>query len=177
MTLTFLCTFAFAGLEATFAMWSKRQFGWGPEQNGYLFAFVGLLGAVIQGSLIGRLVKKFGEGLLMLQGSIFLFLGILLIPFASSIGVLILAMILTGYGFSIMTPSLNSLISLKVSDQEQGEIMGVTRSTSTLARIVGPASAGLIFGVFGKDFPFYGGALIMLFVICILILTLKRFRK
>ncbi len=177
MTLTFLCTFAFAGLEATFAMWSKRQFGWGPEQNGYLFAFVGLLGAVIQGSLIGRLVKKFGEGLLMLQGSIFLFLGILLIPFASSIGVLIVAMILTGYGFSIMTPSLNSLISLKVSDQEQGEIMGVTRSTSTLARIVGPASAGLIFGVFGKDFPFYGGALIMLFVICILIVTLKRFRK
>ena len=154
LILTFLCTFAFAGLEATFAMWSNRQFGWGPEQNGYLFAFIGIFGALIQGVLIGRLVKRFGEGLLMLHGAVFLFMGIFLIPFSSTFSILILAMILTAYGFSILTPSLNSLISLRVSSDHQGEIMGVTRATTTLARIIGPAVSGLIFSIMGKDFPF-----------------------
>ena len=42
-------------------MWSRRAFGWGPEQNGYLFAFVGLISAGVQGGLVGRLAHRFGE--------------------------------------------------------------------------------------------------------------------
>ncbi|MDP6927164.1 MAG: MFS transporter, partial [Rhodospirillales bacterium] len=56
--LTFLTIFVFAGLEATFAMWSERQFGWGVEQNGYIFAFIGVISAVIQGTLIGPISKR-----------------------------------------------------------------------------------------------------------------------
>ncbi|MBT4938951.1 MAG: MFS transporter, partial [Rhodospirillaceae bacterium] len=41
--LTFVSVFAFAGLEATFALWSEREFGWGVEQNGYIFAFIGII--------------------------------------------------------------------------------------------------------------------------------------
>ena len=52
--LAFLANFVFAGMETTFAMWSRRAFGWGPEQNGYLFAFVGLLAAAVQRGLVGR---------------------------------------------------------------------------------------------------------------------------
>ncbi|MBT4464116.1 MAG: MFS transporter, partial [Rhodospirillaceae bacterium] len=59
--LSFLATFVFAGMETTFAMWSERKFHWGPQQNGYLFAYVGLLVALIQGGLVGRLVRRFGE--------------------------------------------------------------------------------------------------------------------
>jgi len=173
LTLTFLSTFVFAGLESTFAMWSRRQFGWGPEQNGYLFAFVGLLSALIQGGLIGRLTKKFGEAQLIIQGALALSIGIAMIPFSSNIVILIIAMSIAGYGFSVTSPALNSLISLQAGEEEMGEIMGVTRSASTMARFIGPAWAGLLFGSLGVDWPYFGGALIMLIVLALVVKNLK----
>ena len=162
--MSFLATVAFAGLEATFAMWSRRQFGWGPEQNGYLFAFVGILGAFIQGGLVGRLVKRFGETSLIIQGAGALCVGVLLIPFAETLPVLIIAMTVAGYGFSIISPALNSAISLHVDEENQGMVMGVTRSATTLARVAGPALAGLLFASMGKDWPYYAGAASMAIV-------------
>ncbi len=163
--LTFMATFVFAGLESTFAMWSRRQFGWGPEQNGYLFAYVGLLSAAIQGGLIGPMARRFGEARLIIQGALALAIGVFLIPFSSNLVVLLVAMTIAGYGFSIISPSLNSLISLQVGDHEQGSTMGVTRSASTMARFIGPAWAGMLFGVLGRDWPYFGGALVMVAVV------------
>ncbi len=173
IALTFLATFVFAGLESTFAMWSRRQFGWGPEQNGYLFAMVGLMSALIQGGLVGRLAKRFGEARLIIQGASALAIGMLLIPFSSSVPVLVVAMVIAGYGFSIISPSLNSLISLQVGDHEQGGIMGVTRSASTMARFTGPAWAGFLFGAMGRDWPYFAGVLIMGVVIILGIRALR----
>ena len=173
LALTFMATFVFAGLESTFAMWSRRQFGWGPEQNGYLFAFVGLLSALIQGGLIGRLVRRFGEARLIIQGALALAVGIAMIPFSTNIVMLVIAMSIAGYGFSVISPALNSLISLQAGDDEMGTIMGVTRSTSTMARFTGPAWAGFLFGVLGRDWPYFVGALIMVIVMILGAKTLK----
>jgi DHA1 family tetracycline resistance protein-like MFS transporter len=170
---SFLVTFVFAGMEATFPMWSRRQFGWGPEQTGYVFAFMGLLSAMIQGGLIGRLAQRFGEARLILQGAIALACGIALIPFSDNLPMLLTAMLLLGCGFSVITPSLNSLISLQVGEGEQGGILGIARSATTLARVIGPAWAGLLFSIFGKDWPFYGGALVMTAVIYLGLRSLK----
>lgn len=174
--LSFLATFAFAGLEATFAMWSRRQFGWGPEQNGYLFAFIGLFAALVQGGLIGRLAKRFGEARLIVQGAAALCVGILMIPFADTLVMLVVAMAIAAYGFSIISPSLNSLISLQVADDEQGGVMGVARSATTLARVLGPAWAGFLFAVLGMDWPYFGGAIVMALVVLIGVYYLRRFR-
>ena len=176
LVLIFLSTFVFAGLESTFAMWSRRSFGWGPEQNGYLFALVGITSALIQGGLVGRLAKRFGEKALVLQGAIALAIGVLLIPFAVNLPLLLIAMMIAGYGFSIITPSLNSLVSLQASEDEQGRVLGVTRSASTLARVAGPAWAGLLFSMLGKDWPYFGGALIMIIVV-ILAWAIRPFVK
>jgi len=162
--LSFFSVFTFAGLEATFAMWSRRQFGWGPEQNGYLFAFIGIVSAIIQGGLIGRLVKHFGETRLIIQGAGALCLGIGLIPFSTTVPMLIVAMLIVAYGFSVISPALNSAISLRVGDGEQGAVMGVTRSVTTLARVAGPAVAGGLFAAFGRDWPYYAAAVVMLAV-------------
>ena len=177
LALTFLSTFAFAGLESTFAMWSRRQFGWGPLQNGYLFAYVGVLSAFIQGGLVGRLARRFGEATLIIQGAIALAVGIFLIPFSNSLFVLLIAMTIAGYGFSVISPSLNSLISLQVGEDEQGGIMGVTRSASTMARFTGPAWAGFLFGSLGRDGPYFAGAIIMVVVALLGARALKSIRR
>ena len=165
IVIAFLATFVFAGMETTFAMWSRRQFGWGPEQNGYLFAFVGLISAAVQGGMVGRLAKRFGERALIVAGASALAVGLLAVPFANSLAVLGPAMLVVAVGFSLMTPSLNSLISLAVHTSIQGGTMGVSRSVTTLARVIGPAWAGLLFELLGKDWPFFAGALTMLAVL------------
>ncbi|MCU0894453.1 MAG: MFS transporter [Rhodospirillales bacterium] len=164
LAMSFLATFVFAGMETTFAMWSRRQFGWGPEQNGYLFAFVGGLTAVIQGGLVGRLSRAFGERKLVGIGSALLALGMLLIAFSASLWLLLVAMAAVAAGFSMVTPALNSLLSLQVDAGAQGGMMGLARSATTMARILGPGFAGLLFDLLGKDWPFYAGAAIMVVV-------------
>lgn len=161
LAISFLSTLVFASLESTFAMWSRRQFGWGPEQNGYLFAFVGGLGVLVQGGLIGRLVKRFGEASLVVQGSMALALGLALIPLATELPLLVAAMSIAGCGFSLIMPALSSMISLASPASQQGTVMGVSRSASTLGRVIGSVWGGLLFSALGKDWPYYFGFAVM----------------
>lgn len=171
--LSFLATFVFAGMETTFAMWSRRQFGWGPEQNGYLFAFIGIIAAILQGGAVGRLVKRFGEANLIVQGAVALALGMAMIPFSNSVEWLMAAMVVVAYGFSVINPSLNSLISLRTDATQQGQMMGVARSTTTMARVLGPAWAGMLFAMLGMDWPYYAGTAVMLVVAFLALRSLK----
>jgi len=173
ITISFLATFVFAGMETTFAMWSRRQLGWGPEQNGYLFAFIGIIAAVLQGGAVGRLTKRFGEGNLIIQGAVALAIGMIMIPFCTSVGPLVVAMVIIAYGFSVINPALNSLISLRTGASEQGMMMGVARSATTMARVVGPAWAGILFAQLGKEWPYYAGMVLMILVAYLGIRSLK----
>ena len=76
-------------------------------------------------------------------------------------------MLVVAVGFSLMTPSLNSMVSLAVGAGVQGGTMGVSRSATTLARVLGPASPGCCLKCLGKDWPFFAGALIMCAVLAI----------
>ncbi len=172
IALAFLSTFVFASMETTFAMWSWRHFGWGPEQNGYLFAYVGVISAAIQGGMVGHLAKRVGEGRLIVAGAAALAAGMLLIPFSGGLAGLAAAMLIVAAGFSLMSPALNSLISLHVDAGVQGATMGVSRSAMTMARVLGPAWGGAVFAWLGKDWPFYGGALLMSGVVLLSVLWL-----
>lgn len=173
MLVGFLATFVFAALETVFAMWSWRTLGWGPEQNGWVFAYVGLISAIVQGGLISRLSKRFGEAVLLRQGALALAAGICAIPFSQNAWQLLAVLAVASYGFSVINPALNSLISLAVPEREQGGVMGVNRSVMTLSRIAGPAWAGLVFSMMGRDWPFIGGAVIMLVVFVLAWATIK----
>ncbi len=165
LLISFLATFVFAGMEATFALWTERRFAWGPLQIGLLFAFVGVIAAAIQGGLIGRLAARFGERRLIVQGAAAFAVGMGLVPLAHHPAVLVVAMMVLAYGFSIMSPSLNSLISRRAAAIEQGEAMGVARSATILARVVGPATAGMVFAYAGMDWPYLTGGVVMVGVV------------
>jgi DHA1 family tetracycline resistance protein-like MFS transporter len=165
LVLTFIATFAFAGLEAVFALWSERTYGWGVLENGYVFAFLGIVSAALQGGLIGRLSKRFGDAALVRQGFLTLAIGLAAIPFATNLPLLLLALIIATYGFSVSTPALNSLLTLAAPATATGGVIGVGRSASTLARAAGPAFAGYVFILLGKDWPFFAGAAILIAVL------------
>ena len=162
--LFFLITFAFASMESTFALWSERQFHWGPQQNGYIFAFAGLVSAFVQGGCIGPLTKRFGEVRLLIAGAVILALGLFLIPLSNGLPLLLVAMALLALGSGLGNPTLSSLISQSVDRRHQGGSLGVAQSASSLARMFGPASAGLIFVEFGRAWPFFVAAAVSLIV-------------
>src|SRR5712691_3039689 len=150
----FLVILAFAGMESTFALWAMRQFGWGPAQVGYALTFVGLLSAIMQGGLIGILARRFGEERLMLGGLALIALGLIVLPFARDLPLLLVALSGLALGMGGVQPSLNSLISRRAGVEEQGEIMGVAQAVGSLSRVLGPLIAGSLFGALGRGSPF-----------------------
>jgi DHA1 family tetracycline resistance protein-like MFS transporter len=169
----FLVILAFAGMESTFALWAVGEFGWGPRQVGYVFTYVGIISAILQGGLIGSLTRLFGEERLLLCGLAAIGAGLLAVPFAHTIAALGAAVTALALGMGLMQPSLNSLISRRAGREEQGEVMGVSQSVGSLSRVLGPAAAGVFFGEFGRNAPYFWGAAL---VVAALLAALKLIR-
>jgi DHA1 family tetracycline resistance protein-like MFS transporter len=170
----FLVILAFAGMESTFALWAIGQFGWGPRQVGYVFSYVGILSAILQGGLIGWLTRLFGEERLLFCGLALIGAGLLTLPFARNLAVLAPGVSALAIGMGLTQPSLNSLISRRAGREEQGEVLGVSQSVGSLSRVLGPAAAGFFFGEFGRNAAFFWGAVL---VVAALLVTLKLIRS
>ena len=162
-----LVMFVFAGLEATIAMWAERQFSWGPREVGRLFAYVGVVAAVVQGGLIGHATRRWGEARVVGLGLCGLVIGFAAMPLAQNMTVLLVATALLAGGFGLCNPALNSLISRRASSESQGAVLGMAQSCASLARILGPAFAGTVFGTWGRHAPYLIGAALLLIAIAI----------
>jgi len=157
----FLVILAFAGMQSVFAIWAMPQLGWGPGQVGYVFAYVGFVSAILQGGLIGRLTRYFGEERLLLSGLALIAAGFLLMPFVHHLPVLVGAMTGLALGIGLTQPAINSLISRRAGPEEQGEVMGVSQSAGSLSRVVGPLAAGYSFAAFGRNSPYFLAAMLI----------------
>jgi DHA1 family tetracycline resistance protein-like MFS transporter len=171
----FLFVVAFSIMTTTFALYTMYRFGFDAQHNGYLFLFIGLIAAVVQGTLIGRLAKRFGEIPLVVAGALLFTVSLFIVPFvgphAGGIAALLAICGTLAIGNSLATPSLTSLSSKSVSRSEQGSVLGVTQSAASLARVVGPVlSAFLIYSATAPKHisdssvraTFWAGAAIML---------------
>lgn len=149
---------AFSIMQGTFALWTEKRFHFGPEQNGYIFAFVGIMAVFSQLKLLPFLVKRFHEKKLLNYSTIFFAIGFVLIPLVPNPWFLMLTQTLIVIGNSMSNPSIQALASEHVAKEEYGEAMGVLQSAGSLGRIVGPVLGGYLFGAFGIDSPFYFAA-------------------
>ena len=157
----FLVILAFAAMESIFALWALRQLDWGPEKVGYVFAYLGLLSAIMQGGLTRRLTKRYGEERLLLCGLAVLAIGLVAVPFSNQLAVLGGSFAALAVGLGLVQPALNSLISRHAGGGEQGQVLGVTQSTGSLARVIGPPLAGYLFADLGHSSPFLWGAVLV----------------
>jgi DHA1 family tetracycline resistance protein-like MFS transporter len=142
LAIYFLFVVAFSIMTTSFALFTMYRFGYDAAHNGYLFMYVGILGVIIQGGLIGRLVKTFGELPLVMIGALLFAASLFAIPFTGpQTGLLVLLGVggLFAVGNSLATPSLQTLASKSVGRGEQGGVLGVTQSAASLARAVGPS--------------------------------------
>ena len=151
LAIYFLFVTAFSIMTASFGLFTLYRFGFDAHDTGWIFAFVGVVGALIQGGLIGRLVKAFGEPPLVIAGALMFTVSLVLIPLTgprTGTAALLALGALFALGNGLATPSLTSLASKSAGAGEQGGVLGVTQSVASLSRVVGPLiSAALIYSV------------------------------
>jgi DHA1 family tetracycline resistance protein-like MFS transporter len=147
LAIYFLSVTAFSIMTTTFALFTMYRFGYDAHDTGWLFVFVGVIGAIIQGGLIGRLVKAFGELSLVVVG-VLLFAGsLVVIPFTgpqTGLWTLLAVGAAFSIGNSLSGPALMGLASKSVGRGEQGGVLGVTQSVASLARTIGPLIAAYL---------------------------------
>ncbi len=160
----FLATFCFSCFESTLPLIVSDNFRLDIQTDEtaatvivYLFAYCGILGAIVQGGAIGRLVKMWGEPkviaislvltalslapLPFIKGTSVLSLGMLVRPEGMSWVLLLIVLGVISIGTSLTRPPLFGLLSNLTPATEQGATIGVAQSAGSLARILGPIFA------------------------------------
>ena len=147
LVIYFLFVVAFSIMTSSFALFTMYRFGYDAHDTGWLFMFVGIIGAIIQGGLIGRLVRRFGEVALVVTGALLFAASLFVIPLTNpqtGLAMLLVVGATFAVGNALATPSLTGLASKSAGRGEQGGVLGVTQSVASLARIVGPLVSSVV---------------------------------
>src|SRR5688500_8216058 len=135
-------------MTTSFSRYTMFSFGYDARHTGYLFAYVGIIAVIIQGGLIGRLVKRFGELPLIVIGALCFAISLFAVPFVGPAAGGLSALLVSGGVFSLCnslpTPALTSLSSKRAGAECQGTVLGVTQSVASLARAIGPFLAAIL---------------------------------
>ena len=165
----FLTLLAVAGMEVSVTIHGRERFGFRPRDMAYLFLFMGVIVAGIQGGLIGRLAKKFGEKGLIVIGAASFTVGFVLVPLIWQVPLLYAVAFLIAIGQGLCYPSLTSLVSKTAPESERGSMLGLATSVGSLARFLGPLVSGFLYDLAHSAGAFWGGAVVMLIALVIAI--------
>ena len=159
----------FSIMTTLFALFTEKRLGYDARANGYLFGFIGILTVIIQGGLIGRMVKMFGETTLARAGMLFTAISLALMPFSGNLGWLLLICVGLSAGSGFASPPLNGLASQMIDRSWQGRALGIMQSAGSSARLLGPLLGGSLLMLdlhkpiahYGET-PFFAAALLCL---------------
>ncbi len=139
----FCFAFSFATFISGFALFCERRFlhdghRFGPKEVGYIMAYSGLLGIVMQGGVVGRLVKRFGDKNVVRLGFVSSVIGYVGVGLSMKVWQLLSVNTVAAVGGGGLRPALTSMITQKADRREQGVIIGLTQSLMSVAQITAP---------------------------------------
>jgi MFS family permease len=155
-------------------LFAERVYAFHASSIGYVFAFVGIVLVIVQGFLVGRVVKRIGEHHIVPASLAIVAIGLLMIPGTHSVAALLVANGVMAVGMGFNNPSLMSLVSRYTAAEDQGGVLGLTQSLNSLARIVGPMWGGFAFDHLGIGMPYISAAALMAVASAISIRALWR---
>jgi DHA1 family tetracycline resistance protein-like MFS transporter len=138
----FFLIVGFSIMTTLFALFTEKRFGYDAQANGYLFGFVGIVSVIVQGGLIGRLIKIFGEVALARAGMILTAVSLALLPLTGNLTFLLLVCAGLSAGSGFASPPLSGLASQMIEPSWQGRALGVMQSAGSTARLLGPLLGG-----------------------------------
>jgi len=153
-----LISLSLSGLEATFAYFAAKKAGLDSIQLGYIFMIMGFGSAMVQGGLVGKMTKKYGESSVILGGMIVSAVGFCLILLVHNFTTAAIYLTIFGLGNGVIRPSVSSLLT-KTSTAGHGSSTGLLSSFDSLGRIIGPPLGGWLFSM-AVGLPYISGAII-----------------
>ncbi|MCO8018378.1 MFS transporter [Brevundimonas diminuta] len=169
----------FSAMEAAFGLWAEHRYAWTAREVGLSFMIMGLISAVNQGLVAGRLARRFGEARVLAAGMLLfglsmvlqvaapvawfpagrIDLGLFSIPVVAG-WIIPVIMGIGACGMSLAMPNISSLISRSSPPDRQGAMLGLNMAAGSMARIVGPIVAGALYSAVGPNWPFLIGAVL-----------------
>jgi len=165
----FVCLAAFSIMTAVFSLFAELRFGFDAQHVGYIMAAIGVIGVIMQGGVIRRMLPKYGEVKMSRWGMVLLLISFIFLPLVGGMASLLLVASLIAIGNSLVQPTLNGLASRSVEASWQGRAMGLLQAAASLGRGAGPILGGWLLGMdkagpvanYGRT-PFWVAAVLML---------------
>ena len=179
----FLLNLSFSQVEAAFVLFLKDAFAYRASDTGWIFTYVGICIIIVEGGLIGRAVKKFGEIGVIIGGASLLTAGQFITALTGAglifahilplaVVLLCTTMICVGYGFT--NPSLSSASSKAARRDEMGGARGLVQGFGSLGQVVGLAMAGPLYAAGSAPLSFGTGGFISLAMLVVIIYIGRR---
>jgi len=158
----FAAFLAFAAVEFTLVFLAVERFDYTPRENAWMFVYVGLLIALVQGGAVRALAPRFGDRSLALAGQVLIAPGFALIGLASTQLALYAGLSFTALGSALIVPSLSALVSRYAPPDRQGFALGTFRSVGSLARALGPLMGSVCYWRLGSRSPYLAATAFLL---------------
>jgi MFS transporter, DHA1 family, tetracycline resistance protein len=164
LVINFIFITSFMIMQMSVSLFWKEKIGLSDVELGNMFAFIGLATVIVQGGLVGKLVRQFGETRLLAYGSYLFIASLVIIPWVTPQTFMpfeFIALAMMALANGCLTPSITSLLSKTAESKDVGQVLGVNQSFGSLARATGMGLSGFMYGL-EFHLPFMAGAVMML---------------
>ncbi|SDL95517.1 Predicted arabinose efflux permease, MFS family [Halogranum gelatinilyticum] len=187
----FLVSVAFSGIQVMFIPFAADIYGYNATQTAFLLTYIGVLGVINQGVVVGRLSRVVSEPRIAIMGASLLLVALAAIPFSPELGTLLpavggpayltrelLALLVVlatlSLGNGLLNVALSTLVSTSASADKQGSAFGVTQGAGSLGRTVGPPTMAALYAAVTYWSPFVAGAVLVIPILAILFTIARR---
>ncbi|GIP29998.1 tetracycline resistance MFS efflux pump [Paenibacillus sp. J23TS9] len=160
LILVFTLTFGLVNFEAVFSLYVDNKYAYTTKEISIMITVGALVGVVIQGAFINKLLHRFGENKLINVSFLISAIAMVLMLLSGNFWYNLLLILIFFTFTSIMRPAINTVLSKMAGNEEQGFVMGMNNAYMSLGNIFGPALAGILFDVH-VNLPYSFGAIIL----------------
>ncbi len=162
LSISFMTMFAFALMQGTFALYTEHTLHLGAQTNGLIFAYLGLIGIIVQVFFLKKILKLLPEHQLINISTVLMAVSLGLIVISSNVILLLVAVTLLALSSSISRPVITGHMSKRTPDDEQGNIAGMNQSVNSVARLFGPLLGTFFYSQFGTKSPYVVATVILI---------------
>jgi MFS family permease len=143
----FAFSVAVSQLETVFAFFMIDRFAYDAREVAFILVAMAIVMGGVQGGGMKALSARYRERSMVVAGSAMLGVALFAVPEVPSVAVLLVVLLVAAFSRAIVHPSLLSLISQTTTPANRGVVMGTFQSSASLARVIGPVAAGLLYDV------------------------------
>ena len=162
LAIDFIYWMSFAVYQTTFALFGARRFGFDATHTGYLFSAFGVVGVVVQGGLVGPVVRMLGTRRTLVIGLICTAAGWGGSALTYSIPIFVLLLVPAAVGIGLCNATLIALVSNVADRGEQGRIQGAAGALESLGRTLGPIWGNVLLQKVGEGTAYGAAAALLL---------------